>query len=226
MGGSAKFLADAKSLEIFFLLLLLLVPGVIIDFVRAQFVGRRTRTVGEAGLNFVVVSLIYYALTLPLFLWLVGGWVQLIDNVLAWYPLLFLGPVLTGLLLGWAAQLDLLGKNARRFGFNVIHPMPTAWDRAFSRLQERWVIITLKDGRKVAGLYGQSSVASSDPDARDLYVEKIYDLLGDEWIDTGEKSALIMSGEISTIEFIPPDDEADNEDADAEHGKATDIVRT
>ncbi len=211
VGGSAKLLADAKSLEVFFLLLLLLVPGVIIDFVRALFVGRRTRTVGEAGLNFVVVSLLYYALMLPLIIWLVGGWGQLLDTIGAWYPLLFVGPVLTGVFLGWSAQTDFFGKNARRMGVTVVHPMPTAWDRRFSTLRESWVIITLKDGRTVAGLFGARSVASSDPENRDLFVEKIYDLNGDEWIDAGEKSALIMSGEISTIEFIAPEAEATKE---------------
>jgi len=215
-----KPLADIKSIELFLLLLVLIVPGVIIDFVRAQFVGRRTRTVGEASLNFVVVSIVYYALSAPLVLWATGGLVGLLQAPMAWYALLLVGPTSVGLVLGFVAQRDLLGRNARRLGFNVIHPMPTAWDRRFGALQESLVIITLKDGRKVAGYMGPLSVASSDPENRDIFIERIYGLEGDEWTDMGETSALIMAGEISTVEFIVPNDEPEQEAENDDEGQA------
>lgn len=197
-------LANAKSIELFVILLVLLVPGVIIDFVRSQFVARRTRSFTEAGIGFIVVSLLYYALAMPFMLVWTSSWRQLIMDPMPWYLLLFVGPISIGLLLGWLAQSDVIGGHARRWGLNVIHPMPTAWDRRFSTLNSSWVIITLKDGRTVAGWMGSKSVASSDSDDRDLFIEKIYELADDTWKDVGGKSALIMSGEISTIEFIQP----------------------
>jgi len=212
-----KELLGAKSLELFMLLLFLLVPGVIIDFVRGQFVGRRTRSVSEAGLNFVVVSLLYYSVALPILLTLAGGIDGLVTQLRFWYPLWIIGPGLVGLVLGVTGQKNWIGGSARRLKINVIHPMPAAWDRVFAILPEAWVIITLKDGRKVAGWFGEFSSASSDPENRDIFIEKIYELEGDDWIDVGPKGALIMANEISTIEFM----EAELEQQDADDDKKT-----
>jgi hypothetical protein len=206
-----KELLGAKSLELFMLLLFLLVPGVIIDFVRGQFIGRRTRSVSEAGLDFVVVSLLYYSVALPILLWLAGGIDGFTTDFRFWYPLWIVGPILVGLALGIIGQKNWLGGRARRLRINVVHPMPAAWDRVFATLPEAWVIITLKDGRKVAGWFGKHSSASSDPENRDIFIEKIYELDGDDWIDVGPKAALIMANEISTIEFI--ENEPEQQDA-------------
>jgi hypothetical protein len=79
----------------------------------------------------------------------------------------------------------------------------TAWDSYFSQEKPAWVLVTLKDGSFVYGLFGKKSFASDDPDCRDLYLEAAYDQLADgQWApreDTG--GVLIMAGEISTIEF-------------------------
>lgn len=210
-----KSLADAKSIELFLLLLILLVPGIIIDFVRGQFVGRRTRSVSEASLNYIVVSLIYYSIALPVALWVTGGIDRLINATWAWYPLWIIGPVIAGIALGWAGHRNVVWDSARRFGLNIVHPMPTAWDRRFSDLRGSWVVITLKDGRKVGGWMGQKSVASSDPENRDLYVEKIYEIDDAGFKDVGDKSALFLPGEISTVEFIKFEEKEANGRQDA-----------
>lgn len=209
-------LGSVKSGEFFVVLLLLVVPGLLIDFVRSQFIVRRTRTIAETTLVFVVISLIYYALVVPIAVWAAESIDALISKIWAWYLLVLVGPLAMGMLLGFLAQLNLFGRVVRHFGFTIRHPMPTAWDQKFSDYRTQFVIVTLKDGRTIAGWLGRDSVASSEHNDRDLFVERVYRLGDDgEFIDLNGRSALIMGGEISTLEFI----DALEGDADGEVGE-------
>ncbi len=214
MGNLSSF----KSVEVFIVLLLLIVPGLLIDFVRSQFIVRRTRSVAETTLVFAVVSLIYYAFALPFAVWAADSLEALVSRIWAWYLLVLIGPLAVGALLGFMAQSNVFGRATRRFGFTIRHPMPTAWDQKFSDFRTQFVIITLKDGRTIAGWLGEDSVASSETSDRDLFVEKVYRLDNGEFVRGDERSALIMGGEISTLEFIDePEGDADGQ-VDGETG--------
>lgn len=52
---------------------------------------------------------------------------------------------------------------------NKIHPVPTAWDYYFSKQEEAWIIVTLKNGKTIYGKFSEHSFASSDAEERDLY---------------------------------------------------------
>ena len=82
--------------------------------------------------------------------------------------------------------------------------MPTGWDWIFSRTEECYVIVTLKDGTEVAGYFGTNSMASSDPDRRDIYLEKVYKIPEDggiwEIVD-GSLGIHIDGSEIALVEF-------------------------
>jgi Family of unknown function (DUF6338) len=79
----------------------------------------------------------------------------------------------------------------------------TAWDWYFRQEKPSWMLVTLKNGSQVYGLFGKDSFAGDDPEFRDLYLQATFRLLPDgQWApleDTG--GVLIMADQISTIEF-------------------------
>ena len=81
----------------------------------------------------------------------------------------------------------------------TIHSTPTAWDYFFSKQESSYVIVTLVDGTKLYGYYSLNSFTSSDPDERDMYIEKLYD---EEWnTDNEDAGAYIAKEQIKYIEF-------------------------
>ena len=114
---------------------------------------------------------------------------------------------LTGLVLPLAAGV-VLGIVANYFREQVSHflPLPsTAWDAAFwMRRKPCFVVIVLKDGTVIRGIYGRNSRASSDPDRRDLFLEGILtqDTKGRWRVDPHTLGLWIDGSQIVTIKFI------------------------
>jgi hypothetical protein len=156
----------------------------------------------EAALNYFALTIVYYALSFPI---LSGIFLHKGNHsFLIWVGLIVVGPMFFGCAAGCDARFGWSRRTLSRLGINLVHVMPTAWDWKFSDAAPQWVLVTLKDGKRFAGFFGGASFASSDQAERDIYIQKIYDI-GDEnkWIDCGEKSALIMPGEVQTVEFFP-----------------------
>jgi hypothetical protein len=112
-----------------------------------------------------------------------------------------------------------MGRALRRFGLRPVHPIPTAWDWQFGRIDDaRFVLVTLQDDSIIRGFFGANSFASSDAGERDIYVEQLYDTSHDEgWImaEAG-KGALIPGGHIKSVEFFLSDrNGADHERSEA-----------
>jgi hypothetical protein len=87
----------------------------------------------------------------------------------------------------------------------IVHPVKRPWDWFFGKKESVWVIVTLKDGRKIGGIYGGSSYVSSYPLPEQIYLEVIWKL--DEYgsfLSPVEqtKGVIILGGDISTIEFF------------------------
>lgn len=59
-------------------------------------------------------------------------------------------------------------------------PNTKAVDYVFSKRKTYWVIIALKNGEKIAGMYGPSSFASSAPAEEQIYLEEHWLLNDDE----------------------------------------------
>lgn len=196
-------LTDLLLLENLPPILALFAPGLVVLFVRSQFVTGRRPPHSEALLSYLIVSVIYYALTFPFVDFALSIHESFYCKVLAWFTLIFIGPVLLGLILGLNIQKDLFRRLLRRGGLHPIHAIPTAWDWKFGRMREEWVLVTLKDGTRFAGLCGQESFISSDPTERDIYIQENYEVDDQNTWTRRENGVLIASNEIQTIEFWP-----------------------
>ena len=194
---------DLVSFDNLYLIVGFLAPGLIVLFVRSQFVtGRMAPDLG--AVPYVIVSVIYYALAYPFIEIVLSISEPGFGKVLGWFGLIFVGPAALGLVLGVNIQKDLFRKMLQRCGLNLVHAIPTAWEWKFGTMPPQWVLVTLKDGTRFAGYCGPASFISSNPAERDMYIEQIYDLDSDDnWVNVGKKEVLITSGEIQTIEFWP-----------------------
>lgn len=173
-----------------------LVPGMIILSVRSQF------TTGKLGLSsallpYLTVSCVYCALVFPI---ANLPWVRELDyqDPLGWILLVFIGPVVFGTLLGVDIQRDYTRRFLRRVGLNTVHAVPSAWGWKFNRMRElKWVVVTLKDGARIGGFFGEDSFASSEPTERDIYLERSYriDDEGSDWSFESEEGILVLGKE-------------------------------
>ncbi|MBB4285666.1 DUF6338 family protein [Roseospira goensis] len=114
------------------------------------------------------------------------------------------GPTVVGLLLGYIYQRQILTRLVQRIGLNLVTPLPSAWDAAFGRIQDRpwtWIVVTTHDDRKIYGLFGGGSLASGDPDNRDIYIEHIADEAFR--LEEREHGIWIAASEIKFVELIP-----------------------
>jgi hypothetical protein len=91
------------------------------------------------------------------------------------------------------------------FKKHILSPINMPWDEVFSKREALWVIIHMKDGRKIGGKYGARSRASAFPNQRQIYLESLWRL--DENNAFREKvertrGAVFFQEDISIIEFF------------------------
>lgn len=90
-----------------------------------------------------------------------------------------------------------------------VHPLPRPWDFLFRQGRHHWVVIHLKDGTRVGGIYGAKSFASSYPEEPQIYFQQVWKL--------GKKSLfqrpvarsegmIIFGSEIKSLELFEYDD--------------------
>lgn len=58
----------------------------------------------------------------------------------------------------------------------IINPIPKAWDVFFGKRKPCFMLIHLKNGQVIGGLYAYESAASSYPEKEDLYLQEIWAL--------------------------------------------------
>jgi hypothetical protein len=185
---------DFKSDDNFLLILLFIVPGLVAMSVRSKFITGRTPSAKENVLNFIVLSFVYYSLTIffiePAFS-ITTPWVA---RASVWILLLLVGPAVFGFFLGVAAQKEWFTWLVDKLDLTIVHVIPTAWDWRFSTVQRggMFVMVTLTSGERVAGFFSGNSFASSDTGERDLYIEEEYTVTDQgEWKARSEKVAVL-----------------------------------
>jgi len=111
---------------------------------------------------------------------------------------LFIAPALWVLAWKWIRERDY-------FQAMVPHPTQKPWDFVFGQRKTYWIVVTLKDGKKIAGMYGVNSFASSAPAEEQLYMEQEW-ILNDEggFERPAEQTAgvIILASEIVSVEFM------------------------
>jgi hypothetical protein len=193
--------------DVAFYTLAFLVPGFIMNLTLSLFSPHRVEDSEVSLLRFLTMSSVNYAVWSWLIYWVIRTdffTQHPIRTAAIWCVLILLSPIGLALVFARVQQNDAIRRALRRMGFNPMHPSPTAWDYKFGSITEHiWVIVSLKDGSSVAGLYGSKSMTSSEEAERDIYLEEVHRASRHgKWKRiSGSDGILIMGGEISHIEF-------------------------
>lgn len=88
---------------------------------------------------------------------------------------------------------------------HILHPIRKPWDYVFGKKESSWIIVHLKDGRRIGGKFDTSSFASSYPAEEQIYLEEVWHLNEKgEFIKPIERSKgiIILGGEVLSVEFF------------------------
>jgi hypothetical protein len=109
--------------------------------------------------------------------------------------------LITPLLIAWL-YVKLLSSRFMRQHVTGLVKQP--WDVVFNRKKGHWVLVHLKDDKKIFGLYSNHSLASHYPQERQIFLEKVASI-NDAGEITGNplsKGVIIMGSDIKTVEFF------------------------
>lgn len=109
--------------------------------------------------------------------------------------------------------------STQRVSKHFVHPTQKAWDYVFGKREPYWVIVHLKDLRKIGGRFGSRSFASSNPAAPQIYLEEVWKLDDQggfsEKIERSEGIVILEDG-ILAVEFFSYN-EGEDENGRQEH---------
>lgn len=106
----------------------------------------------------------------------------------------------------WACALRKLRTTDLLQGF-MPHPTEKPWDYFFlkRRKEHFWVIVTMKDGKQIAGKYGAGSFSTNAPAQEQLYLSETWVLNAAGGFDRpriDSAGIMILSADIVTVEFF------------------------
>lgn len=85
------------------------------------------------------------------------------------------------------------------------HPTDRPWDYVFRQRKSYWMIVTLKNGQKVGGMFSGRSFASSSSSPEQLYLEQSWVINAYDGFERPKMETagiLISAAEIMTLEFV------------------------
>jgi hypothetical protein len=91
------------------------------------------------------------------------------------------------------------------FSKHIVHPIQKPWDYVFGKREVYWIIVHLRDGRKIGGKYDINSFTSSYPAEEQIYLEEVWELdEGGKFIKPIDRSKgiIIIGKEILSVEFF------------------------
>ncbi|WP_291770771.1 DUF6338 family protein [Castellaniella sp.] len=106
--------------------------------------------------------------------------------------------------ISWAC-LFLKLRTTKFFRGAMPHPTAKPWDYIFSQQKPYWIIVTLKDGTQIGGLYNTQSFASSAPAPEQLYLEEAWKLNADGGFErprVDSAGIMILTLDMVTVEFF------------------------
>ena len=120
---------------------------------------------------------------------------------------LLIAPVL------WVWLYGLL-RTTKRFQAILPHPTGKPWDYVFSQRRCFWIIVSLKDGSRIGGLYDSRSFASSAPAPEQIYLQETWAMNADGGLErprVDSAGILILASDIVTVEFFNVIDGEEND---------------
>jgi Family of unknown function (DUF6338) len=96
-------------------------------------------------------------------------------------------------------------RNHPRVVAHIPAPISGVWDAIFAQRQQYWVIIHLKDQRRIGGVYSTCSFTSSSPAPPQIFLEEVWQLSeAGVFLKPIESSAgiLVLGEEILGLEFF------------------------
>lgn len=166
-----------ETIDAIKIIIVFIIPGFVTDFIISFAVPRTKREPYEIILSAITFSCVNYAL----FSWLVF---VIMDNVIylkfkviyisLWVFILLVAPILEGIIF-----VKFVNSNLSRKLFQFLKPknirfIPTAWDYIFSKEQQLWILITMKDDSRIGGLLRDKSFISAYPHEQDIYFEEVW----------------------------------------------------
>src|SRR5882672_7754908 len=100
VGLESGAMPDLKSIQSIYLVLGFIVPGMIIAFVRAQFLTGRLRTLSESIVTYIALTVLYYGLAAPFVEYVLTFEEPGRAKIAAWLALIIVIPAIVGLILG------------------------------------------------------------------------------------------------------------------------------
>jgi len=182
-----------------------LVPGLNCTWAIERIAGRTLLGNTERLIRALAWSAFVYVLASP---WLVSiarrihspPSVGTTELVLAGFLVILVIPFIVGVVAALLRRSVPVQAGLRRL--TTISPSPTAWDFAFSRDRPYYVRVSLVGGRRLAGSFGNESVAGSFPQPQDLFLEQAWELDTDGVLvgPVAESAGILVRQE--TIEFV------------------------
>lgn len=201
--GLEDFLKQFDWSQLAFLILFAL-PGFISLQIWGLIVPSSERSFGQMLPEAIAFGVLNAVVTGPFVVWIAPG------SSWGLYSVLLIA------LVGLPALWPFVIKSAMRWLYRrgiVLNPARNGWDAAFLHQEPYFVIVHLKDGRRIGGYYGYNSYAGVHPCSGHLYLETIW-ALDEEGRFTdalpGSKGMILRPDDYHLVELFEPGSEADD----------------
>lgn len=149
--------------------------------------------IAYGGINFIIINPIVIHINTTSF-YQAHMWLSYFSVIFMFLILPIVWPIIYLKVLSW----KLVSKYVK-------HPFLKPWDFKFNKKEPSWIIVHLKNGRKLGGVFMNNSFASSYPAEEQIYLEKVWELDENEKFKEPierSKGIIILKDEISAVEFF------------------------
>lgn len=194
-----------------------LIPGFITTYIIRRVIPKVDKDYKTSVLeNFIYSFLNIFLWAIPIYkIYInIGWWNKKI--LLLWLVcllIIFVSPIIIASVIIIFYQKEVFRKLCQYFNISSIDTEPSAWDFKFKKIENEWVIITLKDKTTIGGYIGVNSFISSNCKERYLYIDEQYEISKNgEWKKVNRTDGIwIKNDEIKYIEFLKNERKNKNE---------------
>ena len=162
----------------------------------------------------VIDAIAYSCINYAILLWPI--WFIENESVRSSHPNIYISFYVFVLLVApviWAIALRWM-RTTKSFQKILPHPTAKPWDYVFAQRKRYWVIVSLRDGKKIGGRYDMNSFASSAPATEQIYLEECWVVNDDGGLERpriGTAGILVMAADIITVEFFQINEKEKND---------------